>query len=245
VGGAPSGAAPAEDEGEPGSEPTPRSPPTADGSNQFVGEATASAFPSALAAGSFGSERVEEGPLARPEEPSGPGATSPLPEPAPPDGVSVTTTAPVGEETGAVVVVRSGAVGGVDEGRVVVGVEWPEPRGDEGEVVLVEGSGPLVVVVVEEEVGVPVSAGAVVVVVADGSVVVVVVEESGAGSAAGVVVAVVDVVVSVPAPGSAPVSARAGEAGRQTTATHNVARARPRWIRLRNTGHLPARTATL
>jgi hypothetical protein len=105
----------------------------------------------------------------------------------------------------------------------------------------------VVVVVVEEveeeaesgEVGVPepVSAGAVVVVVADGSVVVVVVESGGS---------VVEV-VSVPAPGSAAeVSARAGTAGTQTTATNTVVMARPRRMRLDNTGiSRSARTATL
>jgi hypothetical protein len=141
-----------------------------------------------------------------------------------------------------VVVVGSGAVVGVDDGRVVL-VVWPEPRGDgdPGEVVPVVGSGPVVVVVVVEEVeeedeevesdevGVPepVSAGAVVVVVADGSVVVVVVESGGS---------VVEV-VSVPAPGSAAeVSARAGTAGTQTTATNTVVTARARRMRLDNTG---------
>jgi hypothetical protein len=112
-----------------------------------------------------------------------------------------------------------------------------------GEVVPVPGSGPLVVVVVEdveeeevsEEVGVPepvVSTGAVVVVV-----VVVVVEEDGSvvvvlGSGGSVVE-----VVSVPAPGSAAeVSARAGAAGTQTTAMNTVVMARPRRMRLDNTG---------
>jgi hypothetical protein len=67
----------------------------------------------------------------------------------------------------------------------------------------------------------------VVVVVADGSVVVVVVESGGC---------VVEV-VSVPAPGSAAeVSARAGTAGTQTTATNTVVMARPRRMRLDNTG---------
>jgi hypothetical protein len=155
---------------------------------------------------------------------------------------SVTTTAPAGEGAGTVVVVGSGGVVGVDDGRVVL-VVWPEPRGDgdPGEVAPVVGSGPVVVVVVvvvvveevEEEaesgeVGVPepVSAGAVVVVVADGSVVVVVVESGGSVE-----------VVSVPAPGSAAeVSARAGTAGTQTTATNTVVMARPRRMRLDNTG---------
>jgi hypothetical protein len=156
---------------------------------------------------------------------------------------SVTTTAPAGEGSGAVVVVGSGTVVGVDEGRVVL-VVWPEPRGDGdvGEVAPVVGSGPLVVVVedelvVEEEEGSeevgapePVSAGAVVVVVADGSVVVVV--ESGAGSVAGDVDVVVELV-----PGSgAAVSARAEAAGTQTTAMNTVVMARPRRMRLDNTG---------
>jgi hypothetical protein len=87
---------------------------------------------------------------------------------------------------------------------------------------------------VSEEVGAPepvVSTGAVVVVVVvvvveDGSVVVVL----GSGDS------VVEV-VSVPAPGSAAeVSARAGAAGTQTTAMNTVVMARPRRMRLDNTG---------
>jgi hypothetical protein len=167
----------------------------------------------------------------------------------------VTTTAPAGEETGTVVVVRAGAVVGEDDGRVVL-VVWPEPRGDGdvGEVVPVAGSGPVVVVVedveLEEEVEgsvevspEPVPAGAVVVVVEDESVVVegsvvVVVPGSGAGSVAGVAAVVVEV-VSV-------VSARAGAAGTQTTATNTPVMARPRRMRLDNTGFSrSARTATL
>jgi hypothetical protein len=172
--------------------------------------------------------------------PAGLAAAAPLESPA---AGSMATTTPAGEEAGAVVAVEAGdVVGEVDDGRVVVVVR-PEPPElvDGGDVVLEVGSGPVVVVVVEEESGEvvapePVSPGAVVVVVVEeeGSVVVVVVVGSVAGSVGEVEPSVVEV-VSVPVPGSGlPPSARAGEAGTQTTATNNVVRARARRTRLGN-----------
>jgi len=152
----------------------------------------------------------------------------------------MTTSAPAGEETGAEVAVEDRAVVGVDDGRVVVVVERPDPPDcDWGVVVELVEPGALVVVVEEEEeeeeeeldvVGAPESsAGAVVVVVEGSEEVVVVVDGSVAGSVVGVTT-VVDV-VAAPSPGSEGVSARAGPAGTQTAATNTVVMAMTRRTR--------------
>jgi hypothetical protein len=151
----------------------------------------------------------------------------------------VITVAPAGGKAGVGAVVEVGAVTpgvpgdipeppGAGDGRVVL-VERPEPAGgpEDGRVVLVvDGTGPLVVVVEVEVVAVSESGSA--------CVVVVVVEE---GSIAGVVVVVVGsdgsvvVVVSVSASGSATAEA----AGSQTTVVKSVVRARARRTRRSNT----------
>ncbi|MGH9009093.1 MAG: hypothetical protein ACRDYF_04510 [Acidimicrobiia bacterium] len=138
----------------------------------------------------------------------------------------MTTTVPAGEGAGAVVVVEPGAVVVVDDGRVVV-VDRPVPPEDGMDVLVVEGSGPVVGVDVDVVVVSASSSAGTVVVVENGSVVVVVVvgEESGDGSVVAVVSTVVDV-VALPPPGSgSPRSAIAGPAGTQTAATYNVVRA--------------------
>jgi hypothetical protein len=131
------------------------------------------------------------------------------------------------------------AVVGVDDGRVVVDVEWPDPPGcDWGVVVELVGPGTVVVVEEEEEeeevelvvVAPESSAGAVVVVVEGSEGAVVVVDGSGAGSVVGVTT-VVDV-VAVPSPGSEAASAEADPAGTQTTATNTVVRAMTRRTRI-------------
>jgi hypothetical protein len=133
-------------------------------------------------------------------------------------------TAPVGESAGAVATVET--VVGVDDGWLVV-VDRPVPPEDGMDVLVVEGPGPVVGVDVEVVVVSASSSAGTVLVVVEGPVmvVVVVVVGSGDGSVVGVVSTVVDV-VALPSPGSgSPISATAGLAGAQTTATYNVVRA--------------------
>jgi hypothetical protein len=151
----------------------------------------------------------------------------------------VITVAPAGGKAGLGAVVAVGAVAvevpgdtpeppGVGDGREVV-VERPEPPGgpEDARVVLVDGTGPLVVVDgVEVEVvegSVSESGEVVVVVVSEGSVVVVVVVVV-VGSDGSVVV------VGSPSARSAP----AGAAGSQTRVVKTVVRARARPTRCSN-----------
>jgi hypothetical protein len=163
----------------------------------------------------------------RPDEVLPPEARLSPPEPAAPS----ITTAPAGEGAGAVVLVEPGTVVVVDVDRFLL-VDRPEPPEDGVDVLVVELSGP-VVVVEELDVVAPesLSAGAVVVVV-EGSAAVVVVVVADEGSVVGVVSSVVDV-VALPPPGfGSPSSAQAGPAETQTIATHTVVRVIARRTRL-------------
>src|SRR5262245_23381385 len=78
------------------SAPIPRSPPTAEGSNQLASGGLGSAVLSEATSG-----RVGDGWVLRPEPPDFPAAEPPAAGPVSPTGASVTTSAPAGEEAGA------------------------------------------------------------------------------------------------------------------------------------------------
>jgi hypothetical protein len=161
--------------------PTPKRPPTPEGSNQFDGSGGRSVVVSASLSGRDG-----EGWVLRPEPRDvalPPEAPLLSPRPALPSAVSLVTTAPAGERAGAEVTVEPGGVVVGDDGRVVV-VDRPVPPEDGMDVLVVEGPGPVVGVDVDVVVVPASSSAGTVVVVEDGSVgvVVVVVVESGVGS---------------------------------------------------------------